>query len=142
MYFVSLTRLRLRSFLFMPGFLFYASRSLEQCKHADGLLDGSLLPDRKLTYWTMTLWCNAAAARGYMATGAHLTAMPKLMRWCDEASVVHWTTNDTALPSWEAAVQKMRTEGRASKVLYPSSAHSSLSFDAARVDRPVPVRPY
>jgi hypothetical protein len=32
--------------------------------------------------------------RAYMTSGVHLKAMPKLLDWCGEASVVHWTQDD------------------------------------------------
>ncbi|WP_204259606.1 antibiotic biosynthesis monooxygenase family protein [Lichenicola cladoniae] len=78
MTFVSVTRLRIRSARFMPRFALYALNSLRQCKQAHGFLECSLLQDRKLTFWTMTLWRDQAAMRAYMTGGAHLRAMPKL----------------------------------------------------------------
>ncbi len=140
MIFVSITRLRIRSVWFMPRFALHAFTSLRQCKRASGFLDGSLLPDRKLAFWTMTLWQDQAAMRAYMGGGAHLKAMPKLLHWCDEASVVHWTQDDATPPSWEEAVRRMRTQGRASKVRHPSAAHASLGFAEARTTAAAPIR--
>ena len=54
--FVSITRLRIRALRLLPQFYFYAMRSSRQAKHAPGYLGGSLLADRKRTFWTMTLW--------------------------------------------------------------------------------------
>lgn len=62
----------------MPRFALHPLNSQRQCKQAHGFLEGSLLPDRKLTFWTMTLWRDQAAMRAYMAGGAHLKAVPKL----------------------------------------------------------------
>ena len=112
-----------------------------QCKQANGFLDGSLQPDRKLTFWTMTLWQDQAAMRAYMTGGAYLKAMPKLLNWCDEASVVHWTQDDAAPPSWEEADRRMRAQGRPSKVRHPSDVHASLDFTAARTIAAAPIRP-
>ena len=58
--------------------------------------------------------------RAFRASGAHLKAMPRLLRWCDEASIAHRTTADTALPSMDEAFELMRQSGRLSKVHHPS----------------------
>ncbi len=68
---------------------------------AEGYIDGSLLRDRRLTFWTMTIWREEADMRRYMTNGAHARAMPKLREWCDEASVVHWSEDGETLPDWE-----------------------------------------
>src|ERR1700733_7105751 len=90
MIFVSLTRLRLRSFRFVPVFVLYMLRSLRQVKKATGFQHGALLADRRWTFWTMTAWDSHESMRQYMTTGSHKNAMPHLLYWCDEASVAHW----------------------------------------------------
>ncbi len=87
MVFVSLTRLRLRSIRFVPLFAIHAMRTQKQVQRAPGFKVGALLPDRNWTFWTMTAWDSQASMRAYMTDGAHKQAMPKLMEWCDEASV-------------------------------------------------------
>jgi hypothetical protein len=139
--FVSVTRLRIRSWRFMPGFLLQTQRAIGQARDAGGFLGGSLLRDRNLTFWTMTLWQEQAAMRAYIASGPHLTAMPKLLNWCDEASIVHWTQDDGAAPGWLEADARMRQEGRPSKVHRPSAAHRDLAFDAPRLAAPLPIVP-
>jgi heme-degrading monooxygenase HmoA len=141
MTFVSITRLRIRSLRFMPQFLINTIWTGMQTRRADGFLDGSLLADRKRTFWTATLWRDQAAMRAYMTSGAHLKAMPKLLVWCDEASVVHWTQDDAIAPDWLEADRRMRTEGRPSKVLNPSPNHRDLAYDAPRTSGAVPINP-
>lgn len=141
MIFVSVTRLRIRSVWFMPRFMLHTFLSLRQCKRAPGFQDGFLLPDRKRAFWTMTLWQDQAAMRAFMASGTHLKAMPMLLDWCDEASIVHWTQDDDAVPGWEEADRRMRTQGRPSKVRQPSSVHASLGFAEPRTTGAVPIRP-
>ena len=130
--FVSLTRLRLRSIRFLPLFALHTLRSLRQVKSAPGFLDGGLLPDRSWTFWTITAWYKEEDMRRYMTAGAHKAAMPKLMHWCDEASVTHWEQPGDALPSWDEADQRMRSSGRPSKVRHPSPHHADLSYRAPR----------
>ena len=139
MTFVSITRLRIRSWRFMPAFAVETVRTLAQVKRADGFVGGSLLPDRRLTFWTMTLWRDAAAMRAYLVSGAHLRAMPKLLRWCDEASVVHWTQGDDVAPDWPEAERRMRAEGRPSKLHHPAPHHADLSFARPRTSGAVAI---
>ena len=130
--FISVTRLRVRSVLYAPQFFFYAVRSAGQVKRATGFLAGELLGDRDRTFWTMTSWDSQANMRRYMTGGPHRKAMPHLLHWCDEASVVHWEQQDTTLPSWIDADRRMREDGRASKVRNPSPQHATLTYAAPR----------
>jgi hypothetical protein len=132
MAFVSRTRLRIRSIRYLPLFAIHTLRSLRQVKKAPGFQTGALLPDRGRTFWTMTAWDERDSMRRYMTTGAHKSAMPHLMHWCDEASVAHWEQNGSALPSWEEADRRMRESGRASKVNHPSAEHACMNYRKPR----------
>ena len=126
--FVSVTRLRLRSVRFLPAFIFYTLRSQSQAKRADGVLSVKVGNAAQLAFWTLTVWRDEAAMRAFMVSGPHKTAMPKLMEWCDEASVTHWNQDSADAPSWAVAHQRMVQEGRLSKVRYPSTTHERLTF--------------
>ena len=141
MVFVSITRLRIRSLRFMPLFVIHAMESVRQTRQAEGFVAGSLLRDRRRTFWTMTLWRDHGAMQGFMSSGAHLKAMPKLLDWCDEASVVHWTQADAAAPDWAVADARMRAEGRPSKVRHPSPNHKDLAYDPPRSGVGAPIKP-
>ena len=132
MTFVSLTRLRIRSFRFVPLFALYTWRALRQIRRASGFQIGALLADRKWTFWTITAWDSEESMRQFMVSGAHKDAMPHLLEWCDEASVAHWTQPETEVPSWIEADRRMREGGRSSKVKNPSPQHATLSFRAPR----------
>ena len=132
MYFVSVTRLRIRAWRYLPLFFWDALRTGKQARQASGNLSMAVLPDAKHTYWTRTVWADEASMRQYMSSGAHGKAMRKLLLWCDEASVVHWTQDTAEPPSWPQAYDRMVQQGRKSKVKYPSDAH--LRFE---IDRPV-----
>ena len=132
MAFVSITRLRIRSAWFMLPFMLQTQRAIGQAQRAPGFIDGSLLRDRHRAFWTMTLWREQANMRAYIASGPHLTAMPKLLNWCDEASIVHWMQDGEELPDWAMADARMRSEGRPSKVHKPSRAQRDLSFEPPR----------
>jgi hypothetical protein len=140
MVFLSLTRLKLRSIRFLPAFAIHTTRSLSQVKKASGFLDGSLLPERGWVFWTLTAWDSEESMRRFMTSGAHKKAMPRLLDWCDEASVAHWTQPDAALPQWAEADRLMRTTGRASKLRHPSPQHATMSFKSPSGTASAPIR--
>ncbi len=120
---VSVTRLRIRSIFYLPAFIPQTIRSIRQAEVASGFLGGRVMREARNAFWTMTMWQDAESMDNFRVKGAHGRAMPKLMEWCDEASVVHWTQETPELPSWEEAHRRMVREGRASKVTHPSAAH-------------------
>jgi hypothetical protein len=119
---ISITRLRLRSRWFELPFIWHAVRSQRQARSADGCLGVNVRRTKGAVYWTITVWRNDAALRAFMLSGAHRQAMPKLINWCDEASVAHWPQETDTLPSWEEGERRLAAEGRLSKVAHPSSA--------------------
>ena len=125
---ISVTRLRVRSFRYMPGFLWYAFRSNGQARRAPGNLGVALLNDAHSTFWTCTAWVDEAAMRAFMLAHPHRTAMVKLLDWCDEAYLVHWTQENAQLPDWHEAHRRLVAEGRRSKVRHPSPAHEAFQI--------------
>jgi hypothetical protein len=131
---VSITRLRLRSWRFLPMFAWYVLRSARQAARAEGNLAAKLLREQRNTFWTSTLWAGEAAMKNFMTSGAHGKAMRKLVEWCDEAAVVHWTQESDELPTWPEAYQHLKKDGRRSKVNHPSAGHLAYQFPAPPVN--------
>jgi Domain of unknown function (DUF3291) len=123
MAFVSLTRLRVRAWRYLPTFLVQAFRSAWQAKSAKNCLSVSVLREAHRTFWTRTVWTDSAAMRSFMLSGVHRQVMPSLLEWCDEASVADWVQDSPKPPSWEEAHRRMQHDGRRSKVNHPSEAH-------------------
>ncbi|MDY7545478.1 hypothetical protein QN360_17795 [Glaciimonas sp. CA11.2] len=128
MVFVSVTRLRVRSVRYLPFFFIHALLSSIQASRSTGSLDVRLLRDQKSTFWTITLWQSESAMRLFMTSGSHRQVMPKLLHWCDEASVVHWNQISVFVPVWMEAHQRMQQEGRRSKVDHPSEDHLAYAI--------------
>jgi heme-degrading monooxygenase HmoA len=126
--FVSVTRLRLRSSRFLLPFLFYSLRSTRQARRSPGNVAVEAMRDSHGGYWTRSVWRDEASMRAFMTSGVHLRVMPKLLDWADEAAVVHWQQESAALPEWDDAHRRLVTQGRRSKVRYPSTAHETLHF--------------
>lgn len=125
---VSVTRLRLRSNRYLLPFMFDTIFSFWQAKRAQGHLKSSLRRAQNRTFWTLSVWKDETAMRSYMRSGAHAKAMPKLQKWCDEASVVHWQQEGTQLPSWADAEQAMLERGRFMTLANPSLAQREKRF--------------
>ena len=128
MSFVSITRLRVRSVRFVPGFAYYALRSTAQAKKAPGNLYTQALRERGLVFWTITIWTDPDAMRAFRNSGAHRVVMPKLSRWCDEATYAHWQQDSDVPPTLSQAYEHLRFDGIASKVDHPSPQHATREF--------------
>jgi hypothetical protein len=121
---VSVTRLRIRRMRFLPGFLLHTMRSQRHLQRSDGFLGGYTALGPKFTFWTVTAWRDREAMQAFRRSGAHLKAMPKLLEWCDEASVATLTDVAPTPPNLADAAVLLQQDGRISKVRNPSVAQS------------------
>lgn len=126
MVFISVTRLRLRSAWYLFPLAWLTWRVNAQIRAADGCLGSDVRGGPDKIFWTKSVWRDERAMRAFMASGAHLKAMPKLKHWCDEASATHWM-QEAPNVSWAEAEGHMAQHGWTSKVLHPSPAHAAGS---------------
>ena len=63
---VSITRLRVRSFRYLPAFLVGSLRAARAAKNTTGNLAVSVLSDANLAFWTRTLWVDEQSMRAFM----------------------------------------------------------------------------
>lgn len=139
---LSITRLRVRSIRYLPSFFWYVFLTVRQVRHSPGFKGGSLIRDANHTYWTITCWEDQKAMINYRNADEHRKAMPKLAKWCDEASVVHWNQENNALPGIQEAYDHMLTEGRFSKVNHPSPAQAAKQIALPKPKKGVlPLKP-
>ena len=129
---VSITRLRVRKLRYLLSFLVWAVRATRQARRAPGNISVGLLRDRNNTYWTKTVWKDDASMNAFMMSEPHRAAMPKLLEWCDEASLVRWSQDGVEPPLWTDAHRRLEAEGRLSKVNHPTEAHRRLKFPPPR----------
>jgi hypothetical protein len=125
--FISITRLRVRSFRYLPVFLIGAFRSAREAKNAPGNL-------------AVTLWSDERSMRAFMLAGVHRRVMPRLLQWCDEAAVAHWLQETPEPPSWQEAHRRLQDEGRASKVDHPSAAQLSFEIPSPKTTRQLKLK--
>jgi quinol monooxygenase YgiN len=131
MTYISVTRLRLRSPRFLPAFVWHAFRSERQARRSNGCRGVRAMRDSDGSFWTVSAWENREAMRAYVTTGAHRQAVPKLVKWCDEASTVHWEQEAAVgLPGWTEARRRMAVEGRPYKLPHASPAQAATSSRA------------
>jgi hypothetical protein len=137
---VSITRLHIRSPWFLPRFIWLNEKVVGQIRTAPGFQSGRLVGDLGLSFWTLTLWDEVASMRAFRDTGAHRHVMPKLIYWCDEASVAQWPDRPD-LPSWTEAHAWMKEHGRPNKVRHPSPRHATLDIPPPRSNASRPISP-
>ncbi|MBC8164270.1 MAG: DUF3291 domain-containing protein [Bryobacteraceae bacterium] len=126
--FVSITRLRLRSLLFLPAFLLLNQRCLKQLRSSPGFVRGGELLDKGLTFWTVTLWTSEREMKSFRGADAHSEAMKLLPEWCNEAAIAHWQQDESDLPTWPEAHRKLNETGRLSRVNRPGQNHTARRF--------------
>ena len=130
--FVSVSRLRVRSWRYLPGFVIQSLRAVRQAKLADGSLAVSVLRDADRAFWTRTVWRDEAARRSFMRSGVHRRNMARLPEWCDEAALAHWVQDDNEPASGAEAHRRLQKEGRRSRVDHPSDAQRRFEIREPR----------
>jgi hypothetical protein len=140
---VSLTRLRVRAWRYMPGFIWYTYQSKRQLVRSRGFVVGALASAPSRTFWTTTAWTDEAAMKRYRDGDWHKRAMPKLLVWCDEASVARWTQETPDLPTGAGMLGTMKASGRTSKVRNPSPGQAAGQTvpDGMAPRAGLPIRP-
>jgi len=108
--------------------------SISQAKRSSGCLHVRPLWETGLVFWTITLWEEEEAMRFFRNGGSHGAAMPKLAEWCDEATYVHWRQESDKPPTLLQAHTRLVSEGKISKVRFPSVAHGTRDFPAPQKD--------
>jgi len=126
--FVSVTRLHVRSWRYLPAFLIRSLLAARQAGRAHGNLQVSVLREADRAFWTCTVWTDEAAMRSFMRAGVHRRVIPRLAKWCDEAAIAHWLQDTTEPPSWLEAHWRLQEKGRRSRVERPSPAQQRFEF--------------
>ncbi len=117
---ISITRLRVRSWYFMPDFLLHSTRIARRAQAAPGNLGIETMRESGLVFWSKAAWRDEAAMHAFLDAGAREAALPRLNRWCSEVAVVFWEQETPRLPFWEDAGRRMQREGRTVPVKNPS----------------------
>ena len=130
--FISITRLRVKSLFFLFSFIRANEASVKELESSSGLLMGKELIDKKLTFWTITLWEDEDSITKFRGSLSHRNAMQHLPKWCNEASYHHWFQEENECPNWTTISDKLYSEGKLSKVRNPSNAQITNQFPPIR----------
>jgi hypothetical protein len=130
----SVTRLRVRSVMFLPAFLWQTLLSQRQVTRATGFFGGRLLIDSRLTFWTLTVWESEQVMKAFRGSAPHAKVMPRLVEWCNEAAYAHWIPGGDSVPFWPEAYEHLLQEGRLSRVAHPSPNHDARHFAKPRLE--------
>lgn len=122
----SITRLRLRSLFTLPAFARETRMIAAELSNAPGFLGGAVLAEGRLVFWTRSAWESIDAMKAFRDSGAHRVSMPKLIEWCDEASVAQ--SAGGPMTDWDAIYTHMVEHGRSSRVRRPTKAHQEKRY--------------
>jgi len=128
MYFISLTRLRVRSIVYLPAFILANEASVRVIKKIPGFIEGKELIDKHLTFWTITVWESEQAMKHFRNNDPHKKAMRKLPDWCNEGAYAHWTQEDEVIPEWNILYGRLLKEGRLTKIKRPSEQQEGMNY--------------
>ena len=128
MVFISITRLKVRSVLYILHFILANKASVKELTKTKGFLGGKELVDKNLTFWTLTMWESDGCMKTFRNSTSHRKAMQKLPLWCSEASYFHWMQAEEILPAFKIAAEKLLKDGKLTKVRNPSTRQVSNSF--------------
>jgi hypothetical protein len=128
MIFISATRLRVKSFIYLFKFMSVNEASVKEIKRIEGFLGGRELVDKNLVFWTLTMWDNDNSMKQFRNSVPHKKAMQKLPYCCCEASYIHWLQEENILPDWKVVEEKMLTEARLTKVRNPSKDQIAKNY--------------
>jgi heme-degrading monooxygenase HmoA len=117
---------------YLPGFLAANEASVKYLTRTPGFLKGTELVDKGLVFWTVTAWTDEKAMKTFRNSEAHRKAMQMLPRWCSEAAYAHWLQDNDVLPAPAVLHEKIITQGKLTKVRYPSVRQQLMAYPPVR----------
>lgn len=109
LFLISYLPLRRRRVLFK--FMNYTSRIRAQLKETDGVVGYSLLAHvRRGDFWTLSVWESEQALGDFVRASPHAGVMSVLIPHMGKTKFLTWTARgDSVPPSWDDALQRLRT---------------------------------
>ncbi|GAB2842184.1 hypothetical protein GCM10022221_46700 [Actinocorallia aurea] len=109
---VMASRLEVRSFRNVPGFLLSSLALWRQARRAPGAHGVALKADLlRRTFWTLSAWKDEAAVRAYASAEPHRSAMRAKRSVMRESTFVFWTAPTDDLPvGWDEARRRVEDQ--------------------------------
>jgi hypothetical protein len=107
------SRLELRRFRDIPGFLRAAMRIRKQVHTSPGAYGVSLIaqPARK-TFWTLSAWADETTLQQFVRTAPHVGVMSRYHDRLDHATFTTWTHPAGALPAARSNAKALWNDAR------------------------------
>jgi hypothetical protein len=108
------SRLELRRFRSVPGFLVAAMQVRRQVRRSPGAVGVSLVaqPGRR-TFWTLSAWTDQVAIDAFFGTAPHRDIMRTFRDAMESASFVTWTVDAGELPAVHSNARELWRDARA-----------------------------
>ena len=109
--YVSITGLRLNSFLHIPKFWYYAIPSMVQAQGAEGNLSAE---SRSVggVHHTLSVWKDRKSMLRYLRSGDHAKAMSIFDDIATGKTYGYEIESEEDIPTWEEAIELYNTKGR------------------------------
>ncbi|ELS32775.1 MULTISPECIES: hypothetical protein [Pseudanabaena] len=120
MFYLSMTRLKLKSPLYLIPFFIQNKKILNQLRASQGFVKGKILAAPNLSMWTVTLWSSEEDLRAFYLNGEHGETIEKINEWSSDSVRCHQLTESDAIPSWENIRLQLTKSGRFRDLTEPS----------------------
>jgi hypothetical protein len=120
MFYLSMTRLRLKSPLYLIPFFVQNEKILSQLRASQGFIKGKVLAAPNLSMWTATLWASEQDLRAFHLNGEHGETIEKIDEWSSDSARCHQLTESDKIPSWENVRLELIKSGRFRDLTEPS----------------------
>jgi heme-degrading monooxygenase HmoA len=117
------TRMKVNRPRDVPAFFRTSMAVARQTRRSPGFRGGSMRVEASRTFWTLSVWEDAAAMSAFRDTGTHRDAIPKLAGWADEALFVAWSQPDGRVPRWSDLRRELPGRPVFADLEHPSEAH-------------------
>lgn len=120
MFYLSMTRLKLKSPLYLIPFFIQNEKILSQLRATQGFIKGKVLAAPNLSMWTVTLWKSEQDIRTFYLNGEHGETMEKINEWSSDSAICHQLIESDEIPSWENIRLQLIKSGRFRDLTEPS----------------------
>ncbi len=119
---ISITRLRLNHFWYLPAFIKTSRACVMQAVANKNCVGGATFVGPGLTFWTATLWSDEKSMREYTKSGDHFKAYPLLAQWCSEAATGNVEAN--SVPEKNEILNLLRANPTFAPLKRPAKTHT------------------
>ncbi|WP_260922935.1 hypothetical protein [Novosphingobium sp. 9] len=121
---LSITRLKLRHWWSVPGYLKATGTASKALQATPGYIDGYLGFSSGQVYWTVSLWTSRKVMEKYHASEAAQVTLARLPKWCGELSVAALDMPISEAPEPAEIARLLDKHGKIESVVRPTDAQA------------------